>query len=198
MFIVFTVSFVVYVRAERDINRAGAARQQSFFLAHELRQSSDDLTRMARAYVVTGDPAYKQRYLDLLDIREGRKPRPPGYPDLLWELGPVGDSRVESREPGVPLLDRMRQAGFSDAEFGLLAAAKADSDALTRIDREAMALFESAGSAGRDPAVRMLHDAAYLQARAGVARPIDEFNRKMDQRTLSAGDPPRATRSACA
>ncbi|HJX31225.1 MAG TPA: hypothetical protein VJ624_05160 [Thermodesulfobacteriota bacterium] len=33
---------------------------QSYTLADELRQSSDDLTRFARIYVATGDPKYEQ------------------------------------------------------------------------------------------------------------------------------------------
>jgi hypothetical protein len=40
---------------EGDIVRAEARRYSSYKLADELRQSSDDLTRMAQLYVVTGD-----------------------------------------------------------------------------------------------------------------------------------------------
>jgi hypothetical protein len=35
-------------------------RYSSYLLADELRQSSDDLTRMARTYVLTGDPVYRR------------------------------------------------------------------------------------------------------------------------------------------
>ena len=38
------------------------ARYQSYLLADEWRQSSDDLTRLARTYSVTGDLAYKKQY----------------------------------------------------------------------------------------------------------------------------------------
>ena len=36
--------------------RIEAQRYQSYLLADELRQSSDDLSKMVRIYVVTGDP----------------------------------------------------------------------------------------------------------------------------------------------
>ena len=38
------------------------ARYQSYLLADELRQSSDDLTRLARTYSIAGDPAYIKQY----------------------------------------------------------------------------------------------------------------------------------------
>ena len=60
------------------LNRAYDNRFESARLANELRASSDELTRLARTYVVTGDPAYEQAYWHLLDVRNGTKPRPDG------------------------------------------------------------------------------------------------------------------------
>ena len=42
-------------RANEEIDRANRQRYVSYLLADELRQSSDDLTRLVRTYVVTGD-----------------------------------------------------------------------------------------------------------------------------------------------
>ena len=58
------------------LSRAQEARYASYLLADELRQSSDDLTRLARTYVMTGDPKWEQQYFEILDIRGGKKPRP--------------------------------------------------------------------------------------------------------------------------
>jgi methyl-accepting chemotaxis protein len=66
-------------RAQDNVSAAHAARYHSYLLADELRQSSDDLTRLARTFVVTGDPAYERQYFDILDIRQGKKPRPQHY-----------------------------------------------------------------------------------------------------------------------
>jgi hypothetical protein len=44
--------FFVYVRAEKNIDNNNEIRIQSLQLADELHQSSDDLTRMVRSYVV--------------------------------------------------------------------------------------------------------------------------------------------------
>jgi len=51
-----------------------ARRYQSFLLADELRQSSDDLTRLARTYVVSGDAKWEKQYLEIVGIRDGRLP----------------------------------------------------------------------------------------------------------------------------
>jgi diguanylate cyclase (GGDEF)-like protein len=188
-FVVFAASFVVYVRAEKQIDRANEQRQQSFQLAEELRQSSDDLTRMVRTYVVTGDTRYKRHYQEILDIRDGRKPRPLDYQNIYWDLVLADDRRPRPAEQAVALLELMRQAGFSAAEFAKLAEAKANSDALTNTEFAAMALIEASSPASeltRNAATRMLHDAAYHQAKAGIMGPIGEFHRMADQRTLAA------------
>ena len=134
MRVVFAAAFAVYAWAERKIGRANESRQQSFLLADELRQSPDDLTRMVRTYVVTGDPIYKQHYQEILDIQDGRKPRLIDYRNIYWDIVLGDDQRP--RPPGlvVPLLELMRGAGFTEEEFAKLAEAKTNSDTLTRTE----------------------------------------------------------------
>src|SRR3972149_757201 len=141
------LTFALYVRSEKQVDRAYELRHRSFLLADELRQSSDDLTRMVRTYVVTGDPVYKQHYQDILDIRDGKKPRPEAYWRVYWDLVLKGGQapRPEGQQ-AIALLELMRQAGFSEEEFGKLAEAKANSDGLTVPEFEAMKLIESSGS----------------------------------------------------
>src|SRR5436853_5304725 len=73
-------------RAQEDLKQKQEIRYRSYLLADELRQSSDDLTRLARTYVVTGDAAYEQQYNDILDIRNGKKPRPQAYYRIYWDF----------------------------------------------------------------------------------------------------------------
>ena len=74
--VLITTAFSLYVWSDKQMARAHEQRYQSYLLADELRQSSDDLTQMVRAYVVAGNPVYKQYFQDILDIRNGKKPRP--------------------------------------------------------------------------------------------------------------------------
>ena len=65
-------------------------RFQSYQRADELRQSSDDLTRLARTFVMTGDPKFEEIYWDVLAIRNGEKPRPKNYERIYWDLVVAG------------------------------------------------------------------------------------------------------------
>jgi CHASE3 domain sensor protein len=59
-----------------DINVSERYRFQALLLADELLHTSDDLTRMARSYVITGNPIYKRYFLEILNIRKGVIARP--------------------------------------------------------------------------------------------------------------------------
>ena len=182
--------FAYYAQLESHVDKANAVRFQSVQLAGELRQSSDDLTRMARTYVVTGDPAYRQYYNDILDIRNGKQPRPENYQSVYWDRV-VANHAVARPANGVSvsLLELMNQSGFTETELAKLALAKANSDALTRIEFEAMALTgqpESIAPGAHAKALAMVHDARYHQLKAAIMEPIGEVYEMVDGRTRLA------------
>lgn len=76
----------VMLRNQYDLESSFNNRYEAYVRADELRQSSDDLTRMARTYAVTGDDRYEKMYRDILDIRNGKKPRPERYESIYWDL----------------------------------------------------------------------------------------------------------------
>lgn len=190
MFVVFAILFIFYVQSEQQIKRAHESRLQSRLLGDELRQSSEDLSHMARAYVATGNPIYQQHFQEIIDIRDGKKPRPGDYHNIYWDLVLTDDLRPTSDSgQTIALLDLMKQAAFTEQEFIKLAEAKANSDALTSTEYAAMKLVEATApptEASRIKATLMLQDATYNQAKADVMRPINEVYRMVDQRTLDA------------
>ena len=62
-----------------DIYQIGRQRVDALLVAEEMLNSSNDLTRMARTYVTTGDPIYKRYFMEILEIRGGIRPRPLNY-----------------------------------------------------------------------------------------------------------------------
>ncbi len=189
MFLAFSITFGLYAYWEKRIDRANELRHLSYMLANELRQSSDDLTRMARTYVVTGDPRYKRYHQDILAIRDGKKPRPDAYRPVYWDIV-VANADLPQASSGqtISFLELMRRANLSDEEFARLAKAKANSDDLVALELEAMKLVESVGAdadTNRTRASLMLHDEQYSHAKTAVMRPIDEFNVLMERRTLN-------------
>lgn len=188
--IVFSILFTVYVYAEKRIDYANEIRHHSFNLANELRQSSDDLTRAARTYVANGNPIYKQHYQEIIDLRNGKHPRPPYYQFTFWDLT-LPDNQHSNLATGetIPLMELIRRSGSSAIELEKLAEAKQKSDQLTSIEIKAMSLFESSqrmGDANHIKALQMLHNDAYNQAKAEIMRPIGEFYRMMETRTSNA------------
>ena len=187
MLVSVAIGFALYVSFEKDIDRANLQRYQSYLLADELRQSSDDLTRMARSYVVTRDPQYKQYYQQILDIRNGLLPRPKAYPGIYWDLVLQGHKSEGSMDgTAVPLLTLMHQAGFTEDEFAQLALAKANSDGLTKTEYEAFQLVEQGSPAALERARLIMHDAQYHRDKQSIMQPISAFGRLMDQRTSQA------------
>ncbi|MDD5177269.1 MAG: EAL domain-containing protein [Sterolibacterium sp.] len=190
MFLVLLLAFGMYVYTEKQVDRANGLRYASFVLADQLRQSSDDLTRMARTYVATGDSRYRKYYQDILEIRDGNKPQPDGYLQIYWDLV-LADKLASPTDRGqsIALLELMRQAEFPEEEMRKLAEAKMNSDALTAIEFAAMKLVEARGQeapANRAKAIAMMHDAGYHQAKAAIMQPINAVYALMDQRTVAS------------
>jgi len=187
---VLAVAFSIYVAAEKRIDRANEQRQLSYLLTDQLRQSSDDLSRMVRAYVITGDPRYKKYYQYILDIRNGKMPRPEEYFYAYWDMVVANKLPDPSKDgQGIALLDLMRQAGFTEEELGKLTQAKENSDYLAALELDAMRLVELGGSDAEDnksKARQMLYDANYLLAKANIMQPINDVFRLADKRTLTA------------
>ncbi|WP_397533869.1 methyl-accepting chemotaxis protein [Roseateles sp.] len=178
------------------LTQAQQARYVSASLADELRQSSDDLTRLARTYVMTGDPMWEQQYFEVLDIRNGKKPRPDGYEKIYWDfraagvVPPAGSGKGRAE----PLLESMKQAGFTEAEFAKLKEAAANSDGLVKTETVAMNLvkglyedgqggFTKKGEPDLLKAQAMMHDKTYHAYKSNIMKPVDEFLRMLDQRT---------------
>ena len=185
-------------QAQGNVSAANTARYQSYLLADELRQSSDDLTRLARTYVVTGDPSYEKQYFDILDIRNGKKPRPQHYERIYWDFVAAGDPKPSpDSDLSVPLLDLMKQAGFTEQELGKLQEAAANSDELVKAETVAMnavkglyddgtGKFTKKGAPDPELARRLTHDAAYHKNKAKIMRPVNQFLEMLDQRTGKA------------
>ncbi|WP_424983529.1 methyl-accepting chemotaxis protein, partial [Maritalea sp. S77] len=176
--------------ANYELEAALEQQYHSYLLADELRQSSDDLTRLGRTYVVTGDESYKQQYMDILDIRNGVKARPEDYHRIYWDFvaSSVGVPRPNTDQK-VPLLDLMKQAGMTEAELAKLAEAAANSDGLVGLEVEAMNLVEGkdkdgndTGVVDRDRAIELVHSNDYHEFKGNIMGPVDEFYVMLEQR----------------
>ncbi len=181
-------------KAETALHAAQENRYVSYLLADELRQSSDDLTRLARTYVVTGDERWEKQYFEILDIRSGKLPRPQNYHQIYWDFRAAGESVPPASGEKADLLDLMKRAGMTEEELGKLAQARANSDGLVTTETIALNMvkglyddgkgnFTVRGEPDLERARTMMHDAQYHANKAKIMKPVNEFLALLDQRT---------------
>ena len=179
-----------------DIARAEVRRYHSYKLADELRQSSDDLTRMARLYVVTADARYRTYFDQILAIRNGQAPRPLTPARSTGTSWSRGESRRDATGSRWPSSKLMRDAHFTDDELAFLRQAKGRSDALVALESQAMhavegrflddrGQFTRTGPPAMAFARRLLHGPDYHRAKADIMTPIHDFVGRVESRTAA-------------
>ena len=187
-------SFISRKKAN-ELADAQLQKYHSYQLADELRQSSDDLTRMARTYAVTGNEKYQKFFNRILTIRNGETPRPQDYNDIYWDLV-TGDLEQDSAEAGekISLESRMLSAGFTVQEFALLKDSQNQSDSLVKLENIAMHALKGEFDDGtgsflikKTPdqplAIQILHSQQYHEAKAKIMKPLRDFTQMVNQRT---------------
>lgn len=175
---------IAVLNASSEIARLQDVAQQSITLARELKDSSDELTRLARTYVVTGDPDYERAYWQVLAVRNGEAPRPDGRRIALRKL--------------------MQEIGFTESEIGRLDEAERNSNDLVATETAAfqallgrftdkpggtsltLSDYSRTGPADRAFAVRIMHDKRYHREKARIMEPIRAAERMVEERTHQA------------
>ncbi|MCX6080649.1 MAG: methyl-accepting chemotaxis protein [Chloroflexi bacterium] len=202
--IIFGVQFVLAIgmgiltyllfQNESNLNKSRNVQFQSYMLADELRQSSDDLTRLGRAYVATGNPEYEREYFAILDIRNGKAPRPVAYNRIYWDFVAATGQKPRPDGETISLQDLMKKEGFTDAEFAKLTEAQKNSDGLVVAETIAMNAVKGLYDDGngnftvkkapdREMALKLVFDETYHKNKANIMKPIDDFYILFEART---------------
>lgn len=172
-----------YIDESRRLNQLYI---DAVLLGDQLRHSSDDLNQMARGYVATGDPIFKKYFEDILATRDGLLPRPNDPFSIHYDLGLAGVPRSFMTSSAAPLLDVLRQAGYSQEEMALLEHSKRQSDVLAIFEKKAMALVDSDGSS-KSPeqlkAIQMLYSQDYFLAKVAIMQSIVEAHEQLTRRS---------------
>lgn len=179
-------SLVVLVVEQRNYESAFAKREKSVKLAEELRQSSNDLTKLARNYITTLDPVYKEMFNEVVSIRNGDLPRPKNYTLAYWDLKIRQSFADEEFDNPTPLLELMRLSGLTESEWIKASTAKQQSDLLVEIEKRAMALVEEDTPVDlnkRNLALAMLADNYFINTKADIMQPIIEAEQMIFART---------------
>ena len=166
-------------------------RAESFLVADSMRQSSNELTNMVRLYVSTGDPRSRDYYNEILAIRSGAAPRPRGYDSSFWDRVLAEGTGFVRYGPRESLVEQMRAADFTPAEFRALNASLTASNRLAQVELEVMDRVARRIRRGVDDAYlsdvqrdyRRLVDQDYLDEKGVIMAAIGRFIDLVDERT---------------
>ena len=188
--------FLELVDTEKHVAALEMKRYQSYLLADELRQSSDDLTRMVRTYANTGERRYQDYFQQILAIRNGQAPRPLDYHLIYWDFVAATGAAPRANTEARSLKALMVDAEFTETEFALLQEAENESTQLVNMENQAMRAVagnftdEQGRSIERAPdperARQLVYSDEYHQAKARIMRPLEKFFVTIEERTTGA------------
>jgi len=194
--LIISLGILILVMYQNQDSLSESSEQlfNSHKLANELRQSSDDLTRMVRAYVATGNPEFEREYWAVLDIRNGKIPRPLEYERIYWDFVAASGEKPRPDGEAIPLTELMKKEGFTTEELDKLILAQNNSDALVEVETVAMNAmkglyqdgegnFTTKKAPDQELANRLVNDDFYFKTKAEIMKPIDDFFVMFNERT---------------
>lgn len=171
-----------------------SGRYQMIVYADVLRQSSDDLSKFARLYVVSGDKTYKDTYYNILDIRNGAKKRPLNYQNVYWDLIEPERSNRHPLQNKKALSEILKGLPYDKIEYKNIQEAENNSNELSSFEIDAFNAmaglykdengnYSRYGEKDQQKAIELLHSDEYMKAKEKVMLPIDKFLTNLQQRT---------------
>ena len=190
--------FLAFINDAYDrVVAAQAHRQKTLAIANELRQETEQLARLVRAYTVTGESRYLRFYYDIVAVRKGEKPAPLNFdPNTYWDDVIAERIRHSLPKDGAmrSVADLMKSAGSSDSELLALKAVLDATEPLNKIEQIAFAAtqgmynpqtreFVSDGQPRLDFASKLVHGADYNAHKAKLSQAVNQLVNMTDRRT---------------
>ncbi|TDE04124.1 ATP-binding protein [Flavobacterium hiemivividum] len=191
--VVVFLSYLMYTNFNA-ITKKQENRHESYLVADLLRQSSDDLTRFSRLYIITEDERYEKMFWEVLNIQNGNLPFPENYNRVYWDVvmtqNKTGDANLKTQS----LAAKIRDLGFTTEELVKLKEAKLNSDNLVLTEERAMnavkGLYKDAAGdytiiakPNKELATELVFGQQFHKEKAEIAGPINDFFEMIDVRT---------------
>lgn len=190
------VLVVLLIEGEKHRTEIDEYKTSSLALAIELKQSSDDLTRFARTYVVTGNPKYESYFWAISAIRDGRQPHPANYTPAFWDHVAANVISLNQGGETYSIEQKIKDLGLTYEEEQMLVLAKQESDDLINLETVAMnavkgrfkdpqGKFSILGKPDMKVARQIMHGQEYHEAKQRIMKPIDDFFSLLKARTAN-------------
>ncbi|MBX9923718.1 MAG: adenylate/guanylate cyclase domain-containing protein [Rhabdochlamydiaceae bacterium] len=190
--------FLLLKIEDREVSSTKKA-YSDYLLADELRQTSDDLTKMVRLYVLTADPKYAEWYHEILRIRSGLSPTPENYHEIYWDLIFHSKDINTAKGKTISLKKRIQDAGFPPIEENFLLEGEVHSNHLAEMEQEAIyamkgkfknasGFYSIQGHANPQLAAKLVSEEEYMRQKAEVMQSLQQFYEHFDQRIKEQTD----------
>ncbi|MFD1615315.1 sensor histidine kinase [Gelatiniphilus marinus] len=112
-------------------------------IINEIRQSSENLTRLARLYTNTKDTLYRNQFFEVLNINKGQSPRPHYFNRVYWNVLTTKDKQPPfAKSIKKSARELIKESDFDPKEEEAIMRALNNSLALTRIEIEAFTTLD--------------------------------------------------------
>ncbi|MGD9668283.1 MAG: hypothetical protein AB7U75_04410 [Hyphomicrobiaceae bacterium] len=181
--ILFVSIFALFNLESRDlVQLVDAYRQhhEKYVIATRMRNSTNDLTRLARTYAMTGDEKFHRQYLELLKTRNGELPEPANYDWIYWDYLAV-DGQPPPSELTYPISydEVIRRGDLNTHEQELLSQARKKSDELAVFEQSVFA--EGTWPTGSTSALQ-LFDPKYHSDKLEILSRVNVVFQSLDHR----------------
>ena len=185
IFFIFIFLFNELYTQTRALREVKSNKNLMIQKADELRQSSDDLTKFARAYAITSKIEYRNNYYQVLNIRSAKAVKPKYYNRIYWDLlEPIRSMRHPDGEK-ISLLQEMEELPFLPSQLKKLKLAHENSNNLVYLELEA---FKAMDEKKQNKAIKLLYSKKYFEEKQKIMLPIDEFLFSIQEDTQSEID----------
>ncbi|WP_281557920.1 methyl-accepting chemotaxis protein [Thalassomonas sp. RHCl1] len=174
LFGILTLTFMLSSSQEASVTSANE-RLNSYKLAQEVQLDSDALTRLARTYVATLDPKFKDEYFSIVDKIEGKAPRPDGRKIPFREL--LVENEFTKQE--LQLLDKS-----VDLSFKLITTEEEAFNLIEPFENKVPEQLTGEEIKQWKKAINLLFDHSYHQERNKIFAPVDKFMTMLSKRKL--------------
>ncbi len=183
--------FIRIKKNSADIIELLHRKERLFLVANELKQSSEDLTRLCRLFVVTGGKQhYADAYKNIVLWRSGKIPRPETFEKELFPKRKISQ------------IDLLKELGCTKTELDLLEKSSVLSEQLISIEQQAMETIRKKeyvlGSCDMREdenyfrfANRIVNDQNYNAEVTKIMQPINTFHSVLHERVdkrIEAGE----------
>ncbi len=186
--LVTTAAVGYLVAGYRSVTEQQRQFMQRDRLVAQLQRSSDELTLMARLFVVSREAQFADHYREVARMREGLQAEPEGYDEVYWDLALDQPRGMRNPASARSMQERLQEAGFDPEDYARLAEALRRSEALMKTEQQAMGKVDTRGSvytlAEEDwkDALDMLHGPAYRHAKAEIMGPLRAVRQSLNRR----------------